>query len=139
MILSIKPAPYSYRDHPTGGSEEDQVTFSGKYYQVKNLPAVIKPVQKPYPPIYLGGGGKRILSFAAHEADIVGLSALSTPRGLDWTSALSAANYEKFSWVREAAGERFSQLELSTTIFIAAVTDHTSGAAHGIGSHLGLT
>jgi probable F420-dependent oxidoreductase len=119
--------------------EEQQVTFTGKYYQVTKLPTAIKTVQKPCPPIYIGGGGKRVLSFAAREANIVGLTARNNARGLDWTSALPEANYEKVSWIREAAGERFGQIELSSTVFITAVTDHTEGAAHGIGQRLGLT
>ena len=32
------------------------------------------PVQKPGPPILIGGGGKRVLSIAAREADIVGIN-----------------------------------------------------------------
>lgn len=118
---------------------EEQVTFSGHYYQVKDLPAAIKSVQKPYPPIYIGGGGKRVLSLAAREADIVGLAARNNARGLDWTTALPDATQEKVAWIREAAGERFEQIELSSTIFIAAVTDHAGGAAQGVGNRLGLT
>jgi probable F420-dependent oxidoreductase len=117
----------------------EQVTFSGQYYQVKGLQTSIKVVQKPHPPIYIGGGGKRILSIAAREADIVGLVAKNSATGLDWTSALLAANIDKIGWVHQAAGERFSQLEFSATIFIAAVTDHPQQAARRIGSGLGLT
>jgi probable F420-dependent oxidoreductase len=118
---------------------EEEVTFSGEYYQIKGLKPTIKTAQKPHPPIYVGGGGKRVLSIAAREADIVGLVARNNARGLDWASALSAANHEKLKWISQAAGERFSQLEFSSTVFIVAVTDHSQGAAHGIGSRLGLT
>lgn len=123
----------------TAAEDEACVSFSGQYYQVQNLAATIQPVQKPHPPIYIGGGGKRILSIAAREADIIGLGARSTARGLDWTSALTEANKTKIEWIREAAGERFNSLEFSNTIFIVAVTDHAAGAAYGIGQHLGLT
>src|SRR5258705_1164613 len=34
----------------------DNVTYSGKYYQVKNLTIDPKPTQKPHPPIWIGGG-----------------------------------------------------------------------------------
>ncbi|EFH80891.1 TIGR03621 family F420-dependent LLM class oxidoreductase [Ktedonobacter racemifer] len=118
---------------------EEQVTFSGKHYQIQGLKTAIKTMQKPHLPIYVGGGGKRILSIAAREADIVGLVARNNSKGLDWTSALPDANREKRQWVREAAGERFSQLEFSSTIFIAAATDHPQPAAQKIGSRLGLT
>jgi probable F420-dependent oxidoreductase len=119
--------------------QEETVNFSGRYYQVKALPASIKTVQKPHPPIYVGGGSKRILSIAAREADIVGLTARSTNNGVDWTSALTEANQAKMGWIRQAAGQRFEQLSFSNTIFIAAVTDYARPAAQQIGSHIGLT
>ncbi len=118
---------------------EEQVTFSGQYYQIKEVKTAIKTAQKPHPPIYVGGGGKRVLSIAAREADIVGLAARNNARGLDWVSALPAANHEKIEWISQAAGDRFPQLELSAAIFIAAVTDHPQPAAQQIGGRLGLT
>ena len=33
-----------------------------------------KPVQTPRPPILIGGGGPRVLTIAAREADIVGIN-----------------------------------------------------------------
>lgn len=118
---------------------EEQVTFSGRYYQVEGLKSTIRTVQKPHPPIYIGGGGKRVLSIAAREADIVGFVARNNAHGLDWTTALSAANHEKLEWVRQAAGERFAQLEFSATIFVVVVTDHAEQVAHQVGSRLGMT
>jgi probable F420-dependent oxidoreductase len=117
---------------------KEEVTFSGKYYQIQGLKTIAKAVQKPHPPIYIGGGGKRVLSFAAREADIVGLAARNNAHGLDWSTALSEANLEKVQWIREAAGERFAELEFSTTVFIVAVTDHGRGAAQGISQRVGL-
>lgn len=118
---------------------QEQVTFSGQYYQINEMNTTIKTIQKPHPPIYVGGGGKRVLSIAAREADIIGLVARNNARGLDWTSALPDANHEKLTWIRQAAGERFSQLEFSSTVFIAAVTEHAEHAAQQIGGRLGLT
>jgi len=96
-------------------------------------------MQRPHPPIYIGGGGKRVLSLAAREADIVGLVARNNARGLDWSTALSPANREKLFWILEAAGSRFSQLEFSSTIFIAVPTDHSAAVAQQMGGRLGLT
>ena len=36
----------------------DNVTYTGKYYQVKNLTIDPKPAQKPHPPIWIGGGSQ---------------------------------------------------------------------------------
>src|SRR5437867_2749598 len=58
------------------GTEGDSVTFAGKYYRVDNLDAVPRAVQQPRPPLMIGGGQQRMLSFAAREADIVSISLL---------------------------------------------------------------
>ena len=34
-------------------------TFNGKYYQIKDAYCNPKPIQKPHPPIMVGGGGER--------------------------------------------------------------------------------
>jgi len=46
-------------------------TFEGKYYQLKEARCEPKPVQKPHPPIVIGGGGEKLtLRVAAQYADI---------------------------------------------------------------------
>ncbi len=46
----------------------DTVNFTGQSYHVTSLPGHPKPLQKPHPPLYIGGGGKRVLALAAREA-----------------------------------------------------------------------
>jgi probable F420-dependent oxidoreductase len=48
-------------------------SFSGQHYTVSGLDGLPKPVQQ-HIPILVGGGGKRVLSIAAREADIVGIN-----------------------------------------------------------------
>ncbi len=120
---------------------EERVTFSGKYYNVNNLQGLPKPIQKPYPPIYIGGGGQRILSVAAQEANIIGLTAILKEGGKDFNMAdiTAQATEQKLLWVRQAAGERFDQLEMNSFVFIVQVTDYREKVASGIASHMGLT
>ncbi|MBN1330564.1 MAG: LLM class F420-dependent oxidoreductase [Candidatus Heimdallarchaeota archaeon] len=40
---------------------EKRVTFNGKYYQLEDAVSAPKPVQKPHPPIMIGGMGEKIL------------------------------------------------------------------------------
>jgi probable F420-dependent oxidoreductase len=118
---------------------EETINFSGQYYQVTGLKGIPKPRQKPHPPIYIGGGGKRVLSIAAREADYVGLTARSTSRGIDWISATHEATLEKVAWLRDEAGERFSQLEIGVPIFVVVPTENREEVAQHMAPRFGLT
>ena len=52
----------------------EQFTYHGEHYRITDYASWPKPVQQPGPPILIGGGGKRVLSIAAREADIVGIN-----------------------------------------------------------------
>jgi probable F420-dependent oxidoreductase len=100
-----------------GCCAEGPFSFSGEHYTVTNLDGAPKPAQRPHPPIFLGGGGKRLLTLAAREAQIIGLAPRlvqgEQPRLEPW-SITAAATEEKIGWIREAAGDRFDDLELNT-------------------------
>ena len=100
-------------------------TFTGRYYSVNELESNPKSVQKPHPPIMIGGGSKRILSIAAREADIVGLNIKTTADGgFDPLSLSPQATQQKIEWIREAAGARFNDIELNILISTVAVTNN---------------
>lgn len=48
---------------------EDKVTFKGKYYSVNDAVSLPKPVQKPYLPILVGGGGDKMLRVIVRHAN----------------------------------------------------------------------
>ena len=51
---------------------DEPVDFQGKYYQLKQAPFSPAPVQRPHPPIFIGGGGeKRTLRTAALYGDAI--------------------------------------------------------------------
>src|SRR5919198_5766676 len=55
-------------------TEEPSASFSGKYYQIKNAYCNPKPIQKPSPPIMVGGSGERqTLRIVAKYADACNL------------------------------------------------------------------
>jgi probable F420-dependent oxidoreductase len=95
----------------------EPVTFSGKYYTITGIQGFPSPLQHPHPPILIGAGGRRMLALAAREADIVGILAGPLNAGEPTPSDPAAYSAEslsrKIAWLREVAGERFSQLELS--------------------------
>jgi probable F420-dependent oxidoreductase len=117
----------------------EAVNFSGDFYNVTGLQGLPKPAQKPYPPLYIGGGGKRVLSFAAREANIIGIAHKNSAHGMDLANTTEEATMQKVAWVREAAGERFSQLELSVMVFRVALTDQRNRAAQQIGDRFKIS
>ena len=108
----------------------ETVTFQGKYYNIQEHQADTKPIQQPHPPILIGGGGRRVLSLAARQADIISFNGRATPSGglAPQTNTLEATT-QKVDWVREAAGERLSELELSvlaSTVILTAAPEEAA-------------
>lgn len=99
---------------------EEKVNFSGTYYTLTNMKGVPKPFQKPHPPIHIHGASKRMLTLAAREADIVGIEPKLMDTGID---SADVSLEQKIAWIREAAGERFTQIELCRTAFDLWPTD----------------
>lgn len=106
--------------HVLKGLFADQpLTFAGNHYTITDLSSFPKPVQRPHPPILVGAGSRRMLELAAREADIVGILPKALPDGTiseEITERLPAMMAQKVEWVREAAGERFDELELNMVI-----------------------
>jgi probable F420-dependent oxidoreductase len=112
-----------------GGAE---VNFVGRHYRVTGHKIYPLPVQRPHPPIIIGGNGPRLLELAAREADIVNLTGLTFTRGgtsLDMSGWTVAGLEERMRVIRQAAGERFDRLELSAQIQRVIVTDRPREAA----------
>jgi probable F420-dependent oxidoreductase len=115
----------------------ERTTFSGEFYQVDGLQIPPAPVQKPHPPLVIGGGSKKILSLAAREADIVGITTRALPDGAkDAADMTAAATARKIDWVREAAGTRFAQIELNTICPTVEITNDRRAAAVRIAADL---
>ena len=116
-------------------------TFEGDHYHITGMTNTPKPVQRPHPPLLIGGGGPRMLALAARYADIVAINpnlgggVLGPEVGPDITAERYA---EKVEWIRKAAGERFATLELN--VFCVHVAFGTAVAVtEGLGGRLGLT
>ena len=111
---------------------DDPVTFAGEHYRITGLDGLPKPHTAGGPPILIGGGGRRVLSIAAREADIVGVNPNLKAGEINAETALDAmagATDRKVAWVREAAGDRFDDLELNVLSFAASITDDTGAFA----------
>jgi len=114
-------------------------SFAGEHYTITGYDAHPKPAQKPHPPFLIGGGGRRTLALAAREANIVGLAPRILPGGVgDPASVTFAATAEKIAWVREAAGDRFDELELNVYPSMVGITmtDDPRGEAERVAERL---
>lgn len=117
-------------------------SFAGEHYTITDYDATPEPAQKPHPPLLIGGGGKRVLSLAAREADIVGVNpnlaaGAATPEVAK--TALAKETADKIGWIKEAAGDRFDDIELQVRYFVAAVTDDRVGFAEMIAGPVGIS
>lgn len=112
-----------------GGGE---VNFAGQHYRVTGHTIYPLPVQRPHPPIIIGGNGLRLLTLAAKAADTVNLTGITFTRGgttLDMSGWTLAGVDERVGVLREAAGQRFGRLELSAQLQRVIVTDRRREAA----------
>ena len=97
------------------------------------------PVQRPHPPFFVGGGGRRTLELAGREADIVGLAPrIAAGAKVDAASLTLAAAREKVSWVRAAAGDRFGAIEFNTypSGWPPVITSDIHGEARKVIDHI---
>jgi alkanesulfonate monooxygenase SsuD/methylene tetrahydromethanopterin reductase-like flavin-dependent oxidoreductase (luciferase family) len=98
-------------------------------------------VQKPGPPLLIGGGGKRVLTYAAHHADIIGINATLTA-GAVGPEAISTMTAEavdaKVDLVRGAVGDRLNHVEMNIRAFMVNVTDDAEGAISRLAKGIGV-
>ena len=112
---------------------DEPVTFHGDHYHVEDLDLQPKSLQRPHPPIYVGGGGKRMLSLAGREATIVGVGNSATRGGqMDFARSSPEGTVQKIAWIKEAAGQRFEELELHALYNKVVVTDDRGRAAEEV-------
>ena len=120
---------------------DDAFSFEGEHYTITGMNGLPKPVQAGGPPIIVGGGAERVLSTAARLADIVGVNPNvgEGKVGPEAIASMSAdATDEKLGWVRDAAGDRFDDIEISILKFVTIVTDDRDVVAGKVGGAMGM-
>jgi probable F420-dependent oxidoreductase len=119
---------------------EGPFTYSGEHFRIDALDGTPHPYTPGGPPIFIAGGGPRMLRFAAREADIIGVNpSLPTSERRDEArrDGVAARVDGKFALIREAAGERYERLIFHGWLQAAEVTDDGRRAATRIGTALG--
>jgi probable F420-dependent oxidoreductase len=116
-------------------------SYQGDHYTITGYDGMPKPVQAPHPPFLIGGGGKRVLSIAAREAQIVGINPSIHSGQVDAAAAqngASGATDEKLQWVKDAAGDGYADLEINLLQFAGIVTDDRKGTVEMMAPLFGL-
>jgi alkanesulfonate monooxygenase len=99
---------------------EPRTTFNGTYYTITDAPCEPKPVQRPYPPILIGGNGARTLRKAAKYANE--WNGFGSPTDM-------APHIEQLRRNCQAIGRDFSQITLSVHPLLAIARTHEEAAA----------
>ena len=110
------------------------VSVDGTHYRGTGLEGLPGPVQRPRPPILVGGGGRAVLSLAGREADIAGVNAAlvrGSGRREGVVGLTATATAEKVAWVRDAAREAnrgAEEPELQVSVLHTHIADSPSEA-----------
>ena len=109
---------------------KEQTTFDGEFYHLKDAILWPKPIQKPLPPIIVGGGGKGLLRVAAKHADFVNIIPDAGKQGhvsLQKVKEMNDLAYqEKIRFLREEAkrhGRDPDKIRISSFLFAVTLTD----------------
>jgi probable F420-dependent oxidoreductase len=108
----------------------ERTTFDGEFYKLKDAILWPKPIQKPRPPIIVGGGGKGLLRIAAKHADYLNLIPGAGKAGHISLAEVKRFNdevyREKVDFVRAEAkrnGRNADAVKISSFVFITMLTE----------------
>jgi probable F420-dependent oxidoreductase len=120
----------------------EQFTYHGEHYRITDYASWPKPVQQPGPPLLIGGGGKRVLSIAAREADIVGINPNLRAGEIGLEAAKDSLRQQtelKVQWIRDAAGSRIDDIEIQMRFFITSVRPDRMKLAEALAPTFGVS
>ena len=108
----------------------EAVTHHGRFYTLFAAEVGPLPVQRPHPPLVIGGGGPRLLRLAARYAGIVSLAPRMTAGGRPTVRGVSdGAAARAARLVRQLAGARADRVDID--VFVADVGVVGSGQPVG--------
>ncbi len=117
------------------------LAVKGTYVRASGFAGRPLPVQRPHPPIFIGGGAPRVLRLAGRLADIVSINFNNAAGKLGSGSVASstqAATQEKIGWIREGAGDRFGDIELEIAAYFIAISEDPGQAVAAMARRFGV-
>jgi probable F420-dependent oxidoreductase len=133
-IAKLKEVVALIKAHCAG----DDLACIGEYVNIHGYKGTPQPVQRPHPPIMIGGGGPRVLSYAAREADIVSINTVPfAARNGDGLTPQEEAE-RRFEYVRAAAGIRIGDLDIESSPYFVVMSDDVAAACERIAGKTGV-
>jgi alkanesulfonate monooxygenase SsuD/methylene tetrahydromethanopterin reductase-like flavin-dependent oxidoreductase (luciferase family) len=103
--------------------------------------AVPQPIQRPRPPIMVGGGAPKVLGLAGELADIVSVN-FNNSSGVVGAGSISSSTdeetHKKIGWIKNGAGARFEQLELETAAYFISVEGRSQITPEAVMTRTGM-
>jgi probable F420-dependent oxidoreductase len=121
---------------------DGELNIHNEHVTAVGFEALPKPVQKPCPPIMIGGGAPKVLGLAGRLADIVSINFDNSagrigPEGVGSGTADGTGN--KIDWIRAGACDRFDQIEIEIGAYFTVVTDKRDATLGAMAPSFGLT
>jgi probable F420-dependent oxidoreductase len=104
----------------------EKLDVHGEHVNVAGYRGLPRPVQQPHPPFMIGGSRKRVLSLAGREADIVSFANVGFEPVNDAGLTPQQEAERRCGYARDAAGDRWPQLDVESSPYFAAITDDPS-------------
>lgn len=117
----------------------DELACAGEFVNVHGYQGTPRPVQRPHPPIMIGGGRKRVLSYAAREADIVSINTVGLVERNDDGLTPQEEAARRFEYIRAAAGTRIGDLDIESSPYFVSITDDTEDAYARMAASTGIS
>jgi len=114
---------------------QDEPSWRGRYFKIEKAYNYPRSIQKPHPPLLVGGSGKKVLKITAAEGDIANLIPPIKRGEVDLTEALKFDKAElgrRIETLREyakAAGRKPDAIEISGNAFVLTARDKSQADA----------
>ncbi|OLT30776.1 F420-dependent oxidoreductase [Actinomadura sp. CNU-125] len=116
----------------------EPLDLHGEHATAAGYAGLPRPVQRPRPPLMIGGARRRVLSLAAREADIVSINNVPFDAVNDAGRTPPQEAAHRFGLVRDAAGDRLARIEIEASPFFTAITDDPDAAVKRVADVMGV-
>jgi len=116
------------------------VEHEGDHFRVHAAAGALVAAPDGRVPMLIGGNGTRVLQLAGRVADIVGFAGISHNRdatAVQFTHFTAEGLLDRITVVREAAGDRFADIELNVLVQAVVPTDDRAAAAARLAAEFG--